>query len=356
MSSGPARGATRPAAQVRANTIADVALRAGVSTATVSRILSGATRGRPQTRARVVAAARELDYRPSGIARSLKLQRTRTLGLIITDIQNPFYPELVRAVEDAARERGYALLLGNGAEDPEREAAYLELLAGRRVDGIIIAASSLTERHGRWLERAPLPIVLANCAMGSDGPPAILSDNLAGGRMAATYLCGLGHRYLGHITATPPNPAADERLAGFREGAAAAGLEPLAIALAVGDGHVAGGEAALRRLLETAPMTTAVFCFNDLTAVGALRALRSTGRTAPDDVSLVGFDDVDLARYLDPPLTTIAQGIGTMGRWAVDRLVRRIQAAEAAAERDATAEVVHLPVELRVRGSAGPPP
>ena len=128
-------------------TIGDVARRAGVSTATVSRVLTGQGRARPETRDRVVAAARDLGYRPSGVARSLRQRATRTIGLIVTDIENPFFPQLVRAVEDAARELGYAILLCNADDDPERESGYLELLVDRWVDGVVIAASSLGGRH-----------------------------------------------------------------------------------------------------------------------------------------------------------------------------------------------------------------
>ncbi|HEY8846050.1 MAG TPA: LacI family DNA-binding transcriptional regulator, partial [Candidatus Limnocylindrales bacterium] len=143
-------------------TITDVARLANVSTATVSRVLSGGGGARDETRDRVLVAARELGYRPSGVARSLRQRATRTLGLIVTDIENPFFPELVRTVEDAAREMGYAILLCNASDDPEREAGYLELLVDRWVDGVVIAASSLGVRHREWLLAAPLPIVLVN--------------------------------------------------------------------------------------------------------------------------------------------------------------------------------------------------
>ena len=133
-----------------------------MSTATVSRVLAGVGRARPETRARVLDAARELDYRPSEVARSLKRRSTQTLGLIITDIENPYFPQLVRSVEDAARAAGFSVLLGNAADDPEREASYLDLLVDRRVDGLIIAASSIGVRQGEWLTAPPIPVVLVN--------------------------------------------------------------------------------------------------------------------------------------------------------------------------------------------------
>jgi LacI family transcriptional regulator len=334
-------------------TIADVAARAGVSTATVSRILSGRAKARADTRERVVAAARELGYRPSGVARSLRVRTTRTLGLVITDITNPFYPELVRAAEDAARERGYAVFLCNAAEDPEREAAYLELLAERRVDGVIVASSGVGERHGRWLAEAPLPVVLVNCSAAEVDLPTVLSDHRAGGRMAVEHLIGLGHRRIGHVTAPPQNAAAGEREAGARDAIAAAGLAPGDLEVAVGDGHVSGGARAAAELLTRVPDLTAIFAYNDLSAIGVVREVRSRGLRVPEDVSVVGFDDVDVAAFADPPLTTISQDTRRLGRWAVERLLARIDDGQDGDAAGATALVV-IPVRLTVRASTGP--
>ncbi len=341
-------------------TIGDVARRAGVSTATVSRVLAGVGRARPETRTRVLDAARDLDYRPSAVARSLKLRTTQTLGLIITDIENPFFPQLVRAVEDVAREHGYAVLLCNATDDPDREASYLDLLVDRRVDGVVIAVSGLGVRQSDWLAEPPLPVVLVNTVASGLPHPSITSDNVDGGRQAAAHLLDLGHRHLGFLTAGPRNAAAPTRLAGVRRALEARGLEPLSVPVVVGEPGVAGGESALCRLLESAPETTGVLAYNDLMAIGAMRAIRASGRAVPGDISVVGFDDVAIAAYSDPPLTTIAQDIGELGRWAVERLVERL--AEIAASSDAAGrgraggpiEMV-LPVRLVARGSSGPP-
>ncbi len=345
-------------------TIQDVAARAGVSTATVSRILSGASRSRPKTRARVLEAVEELDYRPSGIARSLKLRKTRTLGLIVTDIANPYFPELVKAVEDATWERGYALLLCNAVEDPEREAGYLELLAERRVDGIIVAASRIGEHHAGWLARRPVPVVLLNCETDLAGVPAVLSDNRAGGRLATEHLLSLGHRRIGHLAGPPSAAAAELRLAGSREALAAAGLDPAGLLVAQGDGHISGGERAMGELLAADLAMTGVTCYNDLTAIGAIRALRTRGLAVPGDVSIVGFDDLDLSAYIEPPLTTITQQKVRMARWAVERLVAELsepsrpgaRPTAAAEPLDRNAHVVHVPVALHVRASTSRPP
>jgi DNA-binding LacI/PurR family transcriptional regulator len=351
---------------LRQPTIRDVADRAGVSTATVSRVLSGALEARPATQQRVLDAVRELGYRPSGIARSLKLQTTGTFGLIVTDILNPFFPELVRAIEDAARERGYAVLLGNGDEDPDREATYLEVLAERRVDGLIVASGGLSERHGRWLRNAPIPVVLVNCELADGSRPAVLTDNRGAARLAAEHVIGLGHRRIGHITGRPTNAATSERIAGIRDAIGAVGVDEPTLALAEGDGHVAGGESAMSDLLARPVPPTAVLCYNDLTAIGAIQAVRGRGLHVPADVSITGFDDIDLAAWVDPPLTTVSQAIAEIGRASVHALVETLAPAADTAtdavtgsedgEDLAPARVLRLPATLRVRSSTGPPP
>jgi LacI family transcriptional regulator, galactose operon repressor len=335
-------------------TIRDVARRAGVSTATVSRVISGSVAARPNTRARVLAAAETLGYRPSAVARSLKLRTTRTVGLLVTDIENPYYPEIVRAVEDAALERELALLLCNGADDPAREETYLDLLVDRRVDGIIIASSGLQERHGAWLARRSMPVVLVNWAAPELGLPAILGDHRAGGWLAAEHLLALGHRRIGHLSAPARNAAAAQRLAGIRDALAAAGLDPAGLAVVEGDGRVSGGERAANELLDQMPDVTGVICYNDLTAIGAVRGLRTRGRHVPTDVSVVGYDDIALSSWVEPALTTIAQQTAEMGHWAVRRLAELI--GDRGRGSNNAPRVTVLPVELRVRASTGPPP
>lgn len=342
------------------STIADVAARAGVSTATVSRVLAGLGRASPATRDRVLEAARDLDYRPSGIARSLKRRQTRTLGLIVTDIENPFFPQLVRVVEDAAREAGYAVLLCNAADDPEREADYLDLLVERRVDGVVIAAASLGRRHQEWLRDPPIPVVVVNGLATAAGVPAIASDNRAGGRLAVEHLLQLGHRRLGYLMAGPRNADAPDRRAGAVEALVAAGMAPASLAVATDDAVVTGGERAMRSLLASAPEVTGVFAYNDLMAIGAIRAARALGRRVPEDLSVVGFDDVDIAAYVEPPLTTVVQAIPEMGRWAFQALAHQLGIGTDGEGDPPTGadgpRLVRLPVSLRVRGSTAPPP
>ena len=297
-------------------TIDDVAARSGVSTATVSRVLSGSVPARPETRERVLAAARELDYRPSGIARALKRQETRTLGLVVTDITNPFYPQLVRAVEAAAHERGYGIVLANGGNEPARELEHLDLLVERRVDGIVIVSSLMTRRHAERLHGTAVPVVLVNDTVAGSGLPTVTTAHRHGARLATEHLIALGHRRIGHIGAPADQAASAQRRQGVRDALRAAALgEPL---IAIGDGGVAGGARAAEALIGSD--ITGIVAYNDLTAIGALRALRRAGIGVPETVSVVGFDDIDLAAWTDPPLTTIRQPTDALGRWAVEHL------------------------------------
>lgn len=326
-------------------TIADVATRSGVSTATVSRVLSGVAGSAPATRARVLAAAEELDYRPSAVARALKLQATRTFGLLVTDIENPFFPQLVSAIEAAAVERGYGVVLCNTSDDPVREIGAFDLLVERRVDGIMVASSHAMRRHARLLGELGVPVVLVNSGR-VDGLPSIDTAQRRGARLAAEHLLSLAHRRLGHITAPRSNAAASDRLAGVRDAVRVAGGASLAVA--EGDSHVEGGARAAAELLDAG--CTGIACYNDLTAIGALRAVRSRQRRVPEDVSIVGFDDIEMAAWTDPPLTTVRQPTDAMGRWAVERLVSMATGVDGGEPPS-----VHLEPQLVVRGSTAPP-
>ena len=204
-------------------TIDDVAVRSGVSTATVSRVLSGATSSRPTTRARVLAAAKELDYKPSAVARALKVQATRTIGLLIADIQNPFFPQLVSAVEAEAVDRGYGLVAVQSLGRPGAEWPRSTSLIERRVDGIMVASSRAMRRHASLLREIGVPVVLLNSGR-VEGLPSIDTAQRRGARLGAEHLLELGHRRIGHITAPRTNAAAADRLAGARDAVRASGM------------------------------------------------------------------------------------------------------------------------------------
>jgi 5-deoxy-glucuronate isomerase len=334
-------------------TIREVARRAGVSTATVSRILSGASSSRPATVAAVRSAAEALDYRPSSIARSLKTRMARTLGLIVTDVHNPFFPELVAAVEDAAWAHGLRIILCNGARDPLREADYLALLQDGRVDGLIVAAGHVTDGYAAQLGRSAVPVVIVNSERADLAVPTIVSDNRAGGRLAAEHLIGLGHRRVAVVTGPSERADSVERVQGALDALEVAGIARDEVPVVLGVGVPGAAGQSVEELLASRPDISALICYNDMTAIDAIRALRAMGRRVPQQISVVGFDDIDAAAWVEPPLTTIVQQKGEMGRWAVRRLVERI----AGGGRDAGLEDrVVLPVTLRVRGSTGPAP
>jgi 5-deoxy-glucuronate isomerase len=333
-------------------TIREVARRAGVSTATVSRILSGASTSRPATVAAVRAAAEALDYRPSSIARSLKTRLARTLGLIVTDVHDPFFPELVAAVEDAAWEHGLRIILCNGARDPRREADYLALLQDGRVDGLIVAAGHVTAAYAAQLARSAVPVVIVNSERADLGVPTIGSDNRGGGRLAAEHLLGLGHTRVAVVTGPAERADSADRVQGALDALAEAGIgrDDVPVILGVGPGT---GGGSVEELLARRPDITGLVCYNDVTAIEVIRALRAGGRRVPGQVSVVGFDDIDAAAWVEPPLTTIVQQKAEMGRWAVRRLVESITGAGSSAS---AIEQVVLPVSLCVRGSTGPAP
>lgn len=333
-------------------TIRDVALRAGVSTATVSRVLAGIGNPKPETAAAVMSAAEELGYRPSGVARSLRMKRTRTLGLIVTDIQNPFFPELVQATDLAARSLGYSILLGSAAYDEHRTTHYLDLMVDRRVDGLIIASSQLSAEGWRWLLASPVPVVVVNAEPPDLPLTVITSDNLAGEAMAVAHLVGLGHRRIAYIRGAESFTADRPRLMGFRQACRTAGLAAADCPELRGDGQLEGGERVATEILALGLRVTAIACYNDLTAIGVLRALRAAGRRVPVEISVIGCDDIAAASWVYPALTTVAQQKSEMGRMAVEHLAIALDEPEGGPP----PETILLPMVLRERESTGPAP
>jgi LacI family transcriptional regulator, galactose operon repressor len=331
-------------------TIRDVAASSGVSTATVSRVLAGIGSPKPATVEAVMRAVEELHYRPSGVARSLRMRRTRTFGLIVTDIQNPFFPELVQAADLEARGRGYSILLGSAAYDESRAMHYLDLMVDRRVDGLIIASSQLSEASWAWLASSPVPLVVVNAELSDRAINLVTSDNAGGARLATEHLLGLGHRKLAYIRGAEAFTADVPRLTGFREACRAAGVPVEDTPELRGDGQFEGGEQAVAGLIRDGCQVTAIACYNDVTAIGALRALRSAGLRVPADVSVVGCDDIAAASWVSPALTTVAQQKTEMGRIAVERLISIVEEPD----RAVPPETVRLPMVLQIRESTGP--
>ena len=354
-SAGPSAGRARPPR--RPATIDEVAALAGCSIATVSRVFTNRKPVRDDTRRRVLDAAAALEYRPSGPAQALAGSPTGMLGLLMTDLTQSFYTELAHAVEAEAAARGYTLILANGGGDEAREAAYLDLLAQRRVDGILVASRGVTNRHMDWLVDAPVEVVLLTCEAPGVPLPATVADSRGGAALAAAHLLGLGHRRLGEILGPASNASTLERHAGVLDALAAVSMPASALAVVTGTGDVTGGFAAASALLAGPTPPTAILCYNDLTAVGALRAAEAAGLRVPADLSIVGFDDVPIASLVSPALTTVAQAIPEMAHWAVERIASQIAARRSSSsDAPAVAPVVRTACRLVVRGSTGPAP
>ncbi len=338
--------------RTRRVTIDDVAARAGVHKATVSRALNAHTRRQvsEETVVRVEAAAAELGYVPNAMARGLRTSSSMTIGVIIPDLTNPFFPPIVRGIENFLQPRGYTALLANtdGSEAIERSA--LDSLLGRRVDGLIVASGS---RHGTALaeaHEAGVLAVLLNRDAGETPYPLVTGSDASGIAAAVAHLAGLGHRRILHLAGPADFSTSQARVDAFQEACSATrGLTGTVIetwALSV----EAGQQAMDRLLTERRPRPTAIVAGNDLVAFGALRSLRSHGLSCPGDLSIVGFNDVEFAQDSNPPLTTVHVPMQEMGAEAARLLLEAI-------ERGSQEPVVlRLPVSLIVRGSTGPAP
>jgi LacI family repressor for deo operon, udp, cdd, tsx, nupC, and nupG len=294
--------------------IKDVARAVGVSHSTVSRALSNSSLVREETKIKIQQVAAEMGYTPNAAARSLVTKRTGALGLVVTTIADPFIAEVVRGIEETALDEGYGVILSQSNAEVSRELAAVRALREKRVDAVIVSASRVGDLYMPLLEEIQVPIVLVNSEQSSKRVHFVLSDDFQGGRLATEYLLSLGHRRIGYITGPPEHKSSEHRLRGYRQALQLAGVEPDSNWISQGTGHYHGGEKALQALLSVALDVTAVFCYNDTTAIGALRFARHRGMRVPEDISIIGFDDILYASYTEPPLTTIAQQKYEMGR------------------------------------------
>ena len=329
-------------------TIVDVARAAGVAVGTVSNHLNGSSHVSPKTAEKIERAIARLGYRIHLGARSLRSQRTHTVGLIMPSISNPFYAELAQALENVLWERGYQMLLGYSSMDEDRERKQLDSLESRRVDGVFLI-HSLTPPRDR-LKRMSLPVVCLDRAI--EGQLSVSTDNVLGGRLAARHLVALGHRRIAILAGQPSDLNIQDRLKGFT--AVLSELkdceEPQILTgprQAIELGYEVG------RLLEGGRHPpTAIFAANDTVGVGAWRSLLEFGIRVPQDISIVGYDDIEMTRLLIPPMTTVAQDKVGMAREAVGLL---LQVLERDAMVPAERQIVRVPPHLIVRGSTASP-
>lgn len=329
--------------------IRDVAKAAGVSTATVARVLNGGAPVSPDRTERVLRAVAELDYVSNGVAASLSRGRTSLLGLLVSDIANPFTAQVARGLEDEAARHGYQVLIASSDFDSAREQQVLDSFARRTVDAVALLSSTGPGDGVSRLVRNGIPTVFVDRRPpGAESIPLVRTDSLSAAREAVQYLIDLGHTDLGMISGPAGMPTADQRLAGFREACAGAGLVVRPECVRQGFLGVDGGYVAMRAVLDLAVRPTAVFSFNNVMAIGALRAFRERRVRIPGDVSFVTFDDTDLFPYVDPPITAIAQPAYDIGQAAAKLLFTRLDGAAQEA-----AEVV-LPTTLTIRESCAP--
>lgn len=309
-----------------AGTMHDVAARAGVSKSTVSHVINSTRFVGAETEARVHQAIQDLGYRPNLVARSLRRRETSTIGLIVPHIVSPFWAELVHAVERIGRASGYSLLLGNSNWSTDRESDYVRLLLAKQLDGLVLALAYINDADLSDVIAAELPVVLINEMPG--GPPvsSVVVDGYHGGYLAGQYLARLGHRRVGCIT-SPRGGTACRRAGGFRNAFADAGVLLPDAAFVTGDFEYASGVTGIMELLQRDPELTAVFTANDVMALGVLKQLNRMQRRIPEDMSVVGFDNIGFTTVITPEMTTVAQPIAEIGaavmRLLVDAITHR---------------------------------
>jgi LacI family transcriptional regulator len=325
----------------------DVAQRAGVSTATVSRFLGDPASIRAAARERTRRAIEELDYHPSLVARNLRVRATRTVGLVIPDIQNPFFTSVVRGIEDVLRGSAYHLVLGNSDDDPEREAVYLSTLRAEGAAGIIFVPTN--PRRGAYtrLLQSGMPLVAIDRWVNGLEADRVVVANREGAREAVAHLAALGHRRIALIGGPEALDVARDRRKGYTEALEAAHLPVRGELLRAADFRESGGRAAMEDLLDLPKRPTAVFVANNLMTIGALRAIHSRGLAIPSDIAVVSFDDMPWAACLQPPLTAVAQPTYELGAVAARLLLERMSDTQRAPRR------VVLPATLIVRSSCG---
>jgi LacI family transcriptional regulator len=301
-------------------TIKDVAREAGVSVATVSRVFNHSAVVSEGTRRIVREVAERLNYWPNGAARSLITNRTQAIGVMLPDLFGEFYSEVLRGMDFTARRAGLHLLVSSSHADADELVAGLRTTRGR-IDGLIVMAPDVDARTAIRALAIDRPLVLIDPGPGFEGCDSISIANQAGATAAVRHLLGLGHRRVATITGPPRNADARHRLAGYRAALRAAGVEIPAGYEITGDFTEPSGYAAGARLLALAPRPTAVFTANDYMAIGVMGALSDAGARVPEDVAIVGFDDIAMARYLNPPLTTVHVDAYRLGERAVEMLL-----------------------------------
>jgi LacI family transcriptional regulator len=334
-------------------TIRDVARLAEVHPGTVSRALNEQTRSlvNEETAARVLRAANELGYRPNPIARGLKTNRSYTIGVVIPDLLNPIFPPIVRGIEDQLADAGYTPLIVNTDNDPERERSHMEAMRARQVDGLIAATARLDVELLRETAAGGTPLVLVNRSLEDGSVPAVTVDDRQGIALAVEHVAKLGHRQIGHVAGPQNVSTGHRRYLGFREAMEDVGLpvtpEHVSFAEAFTESE---GARACRQVLAHEPAVTAIVAANDRLAIGCYDALEAHGLSCPDDVSIVGFNDMPFIDRLRPPLTSVRIPQREIGSVAAELLIEQLT------DGGGPVREILLEPTLIVRASTAPPP
>ncbi|WP_400162711.1 LacI family DNA-binding transcriptional regulator [Brevibacillus sp. TJ4] len=308
-------------------TIRDVARLAGVSVATVSRVINQNGYVNKDTEQKVRKAIEQLQYMPNSVARGLAGKQTGTIALILPDISNPFFPEIARAVEDVAQKQGYTVILCNSDDQGQKEQTYIEMLRKKYIDGIIFASNTLREEDVQQMQANKIPLVVLDRALASGSCSVIRSRNYEGAKLAVEHLLQIGCRKIAHLYGPQEMITAKERMLGFEESVMHFPWYSPSL-MVPGYFSVEGGIAAVKELLSRHRDVDGIFCGNDLMAIGALKGLHQLGIRVPDEVALIGFDGISLTQITQPELSTIAQPIYDMGTLAAQVLIAAITSGE----------------------------
>ncbi|MCR4430943.1 MAG: LacI family transcriptional regulator [Tepidanaerobacteraceae bacterium] len=307
-------------------TIKDIAREANVSITTVSRVINNKNEGvSKETKDKILQIMKRLNYRPNSVARSLVTKKTHTLGLILPDITNPFFPDLVRGVEDTANIYGYNIILCNTDDDIAKEKTYIKVLKEKCIDGIIYTSTIKSENQNvKMLLKYEIPFVMLDRLIDIKGVPYIYADGESGMYEIIRYLIENNHRRIAYISGPMTNHTAIQRFEGYKRAMAEAGLSPDGDLIMEGNYKMRSGYECMSEILKKKKKFTAVACANDLMAVGALECLRESGMKVPDDISVTGYDDIYVSNVVTPKLTTMAQPTYEMGCLAARILIKSI--------------------------------
>ena len=326
-------------------TIRDVAAHVGVSYQTISRVINNSDCVSPKTRAKVQAAIEELGYQPNRLARSLVTQKTRTIGLVVADITNPFFFEVARGVQDEALEQDYNVFVCNTDDNPKGERDILSLLASQEVDGVILSTASSSDEELLSFVKNYKPLVVINREINHPKTSLVNVDIFEGAKMAIEHLLGRGHTKIGILSHQGHDPVQVRRVKGYRQTLLAHGITPKEDWLVLTTPNLVGGYEATQELLKEHPEITAIFAYNDLMAIGALRGCHDMDVRVPEDCAIMGFDDIKFSAMTNPSLSTIRYNKYAIGQKAMSRLLEMLE------EPNATFPPIHFNVNLVIRES-----